>query len=112
MPVELNSHAISPSISPQPPPVFKSNKVSPLDDNVSDDQEGIINDICETIDEAMFSIEAADTSDDDGSKGSGHTDVSCITGVYVVQSDHDKMTNNQSNGSIKVDPVSRWDEKA
>lgn len=111
--MELNSSACSPSISPQPPPVFKSNKITPLDENDSEDQDGIVNDICETVDEAMFSIEEAEVSDDDeGSKASGHTDESSITGIYDLQNEHDKVMRIESKESFKLSQSKHWEDNA
>ncbi len=110
--MELNSSACSPSISPQPPPVFKSNKVTPMDGNSSEDQDGIVNNICETVDEAMFSIEGAELSDGDESKASGHTDESSITGVYDLQSEHEKNMTTESKESFRQRGSTHWQDNA
>ena len=110
--MELNSSACSPSISPQPPPVFKSNKVTPVDEVNSDDQDGIVNDICETVDEAMFSVEGVDLTDDEESKASGITDESSITGVYELQNEHEKNMSEQSNETFRLKGSTQWDDNA
>ena len=113
VPVELNSSsAFSPSISPQPPPVFKSNKVTPVDGVNSDDQDGIVNDICETVDEAMFSVEGVDLTDDEESKASGITDESSVTGVYDLQNEHEKNMSEQSNETFRLKGSTHWDDNA
>ena len=109
VPVELNSLECSPSISPQPPPIFKSNKVTPMDESNSDDQDGIVNDICETIDEAMLSIEEAEMSDE-GSKDSGHTDESSITGIYDLQNEHEKVMRAETKESFKSKRSAHWND--
>lgn len=107
--MEHNSTACSPSISPQPPPVFKSNKVTPLDD--SDNEDGIVNDICETVDETL-SIEAALASDEEGSKGSGHTDESSLTGIYELQNEHEKVMNTETKESFRLSNATHWEDVA
>ena len=75
----------------------------------SEDQDGIVNDICETVDEAMFSIEAADLTDEE-SKASGITDESSITGVYELQNEQEKTMNAESNGTFRIKGPTRWDD--
>ena len=112
--MELKSSTCSPSISPQPPPVFKSNKVTPLEESTGDlDEDGIINDICETVDETMFSIEAVEASDEDGSKDSGRTDVSSITGVYELTGEPSTVKNSdaETKESIHLSKSTLWEEQ-
>lgn len=90
--------------------MFKSNKVTPLEESTSDvDQDGIINDICETVDESMFSIEAVEVSDEEGSKDSGRTDISSITGVYESERE---TTNTDTKESFHLRKSTHWEEEA
>ena len=96
--------------------MFKSNKVTPLEESTSDvDQDGIINDICQTVDEAMFSIEAVEASDEEGSKDSGRTDVSSITtGVYELPGEQEttKNSNTETRESSNEKKSTHWEEEA
>lgn len=85
-----------------------------MEESNSEDQEGIFNDICETLDEAMFSIEGEEPeiSDDEGSKASGYTDESSITGVYDLQNEQNKIMNVETKESFKLRRPAHLDDNA
>lgn len=97
--MDMNSSLGSPSNSPQPPPVFKSNKVTPAQKKLS---QGRVNTYCEAIDDSDNSVELyKDVSGDEGSRG-GDTDESSVAGVYDLQDERDKVMETHSHGTFEL----------
>ena len=101
VPIDPNSSLVSPSNSPQPPPVFKSNKVIPVE---KEDNQGQVNIYCETMDETAIFVEGElckNISGDEGADREEDTDESSVTGFYELQEERDNVINLQSEEILK-----------
>lgn len=101
--VKADSSISCHSTSPLPPPVFKSNKVTPTEDMPVGTKNGMVNGTFETLDElAVQTTEADFESDNDASKISELMNVSSASEEYELRNESEIM-NLKTDVSFKVE---------